>query len=343
MHRGARFALVLLFATSVQACASDGPRGHGEVRFDAAVRPSGTDAFPNWSVPPEEAEQLIAFADAELVTFKRTAQGLGGAERAEVHFPSVGRTFWLKAKRMPEDLDGVNNAPRKELAAYAVQRLFLDPEDYVVPTSVSRCVRLDAYRTQHPRASSTLEGTRCVLVLVSLWLQDVRVPETLYDNELFLTDPGYAYFMSNFNLLTYLMDHRDGREGNFLVANDDVRRQVFSVDNGVSFDPSFPNYNWFVPNWNDLRVPALRRESIERLRKLEEKDLDFLLVVEQLQMDEERILRQVPTTAPIDPDEGVSVQDGVVQLGLTEDEIEDIWERIEELLEDVDDGDIPLF
>jgi hypothetical protein len=51
----------------------------------------------------------------------------------------------------------------------------------------------------------------------------------------------------------------------------------------------------------------------------------------------------VAPTAPIDPEEGVSVRDGVVQLGLTEDEVEDIWERIEDLLEDVDDGEISLF
>jgi hypothetical protein len=303
----------------------------------------GTETFPNWPLPPEEVEQLMAFAPGELKGFRRTARGLGGAERAEMHFPSAGKVLWLKAKRMPEDLDGINNAPRKELAAYAIQRLFLDPEDYVVPTSVSRCIPLDAYRLEHPRASSTLEGTRCVLVLISLWLENVTVPERLYDEERFLTDPGYAYFMSNFNLLTYLIDHRDARKGNLLVANDDERRQVFSVDNGISFDPSFPNYNWFVRNWNELRVAALRRESIQRLRRLEEKDLGFLSVVEQLRVDEEGILRQVPPTSPIDPDEGASFRDGVVQLGLTEDEIQDVWERIEELLEDVEDGDIPLF
>jgi len=289
------------------------------------------------------AEQLMAFAAVEPGEFRRAKGGTSGAERVKLHCPSAGEDFWVKAKRMPEDLDGINNAPRKELAAYAVQRLFLDPEDYVVPTSVSRCLPLHVYRRDHPGASSTVEGTRCVLVLLSLWLQEVTVSETLYDEERFLEDPGYAYFLSNFNLLTYLIDHRDGRSGNFLIANDDRRRQVFSVDNGVSFDPNFPFYNWFVPNWHTLRVASLRRDSIERLRRLEEKDLDFLLVVEQLELEEDGILRPVPPTAPIDPEEGASVRDGVIQLGLTDDEIEGVWERIEELLEDVDDGEIPLF
>ena len=32
-----------------------------------------------------------------------------------------------------------------------------------------------------------------------------------------------------------------------------------------------------------------------------------------------------------------------MQFGLTEDEIDDMWERIEDLIEDVDDGKIPVF
>jgi hypothetical protein len=305
--------------------------------------PPGTEAFPNWPLPPHQVERLLAFEEAEPLGFRRTRSGTSGAERVELRFPRAGEQFWVKAKRMPEDLDGINNAPRKELAAYAIQRLFLDPEEYVVPTPVARCMPLDAFRRDHPGTSSTLPGIRCVLVLLSVWLQDVTLPETLYDERRFLEEPSYAYFLSNFNLLTYLIDHRDGRAGNFLVASDDSRRQVFSVDNGVSFDPDFPFYNWFVPNWNAIRVAALRRESVERLRGLEERDLDFLLVVEQLEMDEAGVLRRVEPTAPIDPEEGASYRDGVVQLGLTEDEIEDVWERIEELLEDVEDGEIPLF
>ena len=33
----------------------------------------------------------------------------------------------------------------------------------------------------------------------------------------------------------------------------------------------------------------------------------------------------------------------LVQFGLTDDEIEDVWERIEDLIEDVDEGDIAVF
>jgi hypothetical protein len=147
--------------------------------------------------------------------------------------------------------------------------------------------------------------------------------------------------MSNFNLLTHLIDHRDGRSGNFLVSKDDSRRQVFAVDNGISFGSWV--FNYFVPNWTKLRVPAVRRESIERLRQVRREDLDFLAVVEQLEVDEEGMLRPVPPAAPFDPDTGARLRAGAVQFGLTTCEIDDVYERIEALVEAVDEGRVPVF
>ena len=40
---------------------------------------------------------------------------------------------------------------------------------------------------------------------------------------------------------------------------------------------------------------------------------------------------------------GVRLEGKTLQFGLTDDEIEDVWERIEDLIEDVDDGEIPVF
>ena len=78
--------------------------------------------------------------------------------------------------------------------------------------------------------------------------------------ERFRADATYAYFLSNFNVLTYLTGHKDGRDGNFLTAKDPKRRQVFAVDNGVAFDIPYGGiyFNWFVPNWNRVRIPAIR-------------------------------------------------------------------------------------
>ena len=98
-----------------------------------------------------------------------------------------------------------------------------------------------------------------------------------------------------------------------------------------------------MPNWNVLRVPAVRKETVDRLRELDEDDLEFLEVVAQMEPDENGILQLVEPGEAIDDDEGASLEGTTLQFGLTEDEIEDVWERIEDLIEDVDDGKIPVF
>lgn len=69
-----------------------------------------------------------------------------------------------------------------------------------------------------------------------------------------------------FNLLTYLIEHRDAREGNFLISSVGSRPVVFPVDNGEAF--GHVPYNFFVQNWDVILVPALRRESLDRLSRL---------------------------------------------------------------------------
>ena len=242
-------------------------------------------------------------------------------------------------------LDGVNNSPRKEIAAWKLQKLFLDPEDYVVPPSLAFCAKLANYYFD-ASAKATLKGSECVLGVLSLWLTGLELPEPLLDNERFGRDYAYAYYLSNLNLLTYLAEHHDGRLGNFLVSEDDARRQAFAIDNGVAFGDGFSGlwYNWFVPNWDKLRVPALRKESIDRLRKVREEDLEKLLgVVAQLELDDDGIFVNVPLGENLDPDDGVRIEGNVIQFGLNEDEIEDLWERIEDLIEEVDEGDVAVF
>jgi hypothetical protein len=241
-------------------------------------------------------------------------------------------------------LDGVNNSPRKEIAAWKIQQLFLDPEDYVVPLTLAFCIPLDAYF--HASAKPTQKGSKCVLGVFAMWLDDLTLPDPVLDNERFNRDYVYAYYLSNLNLFTYLVKHHDGREGNFLVSKHAARPQVFSIDNGVSFGDSFNGlfYNWFVSNWNSLHVPALRKESIDCLRQLREEDvIDLLGVVAQLELNEDGIYVNVPPGENLDPDAGVRIEGNTIQLGLSEDELEDVWERIEDLIEDVDEGDVAVF
>jgi hypothetical protein len=39
----------------------------------------------------------------------------------------------------------------------------------------------------------------------------------------------------------------------------------------------------------------------------------------------------------------VNISDRIVQIGLTQSEIDDVWERIEELIERVDEGRLTVF
>ena len=80
-----------------------------------------------------------------------------------------------------------------------------------------------------------------------------------------------------------------------------------------------------------------------RLRALTASDLQALGVVAQLEIDDTGMARPGPAGENFDPRHGARREGRVLQLGLTRDEIEDLEERIEDLLEKVDSGEIPLF
>jgi hypothetical protein len=140
------------------------------------------------------------------------------------------------------------------------------------------------------------------------------------------------------------VSHHDTRYGNVLVSKNDEDRRVFAIDNGTIFGAFF--FNYFYPptfSWRNIKVPAIPRNAVNRLRKLTKEDLESLGVILQLEADQDGILRIVKPGDPIDIEEGVNVRGTTVQLGLTDDEIEDVWERLEDLLEDIDKGKIGVF
>ena len=338
--------VLLCFAASYLASCSTVPRRQSAVELKKAPSPSVKGEFPNWQLPPHELETVIyerALAGkihAEEV--KRTAQGTTGALYLVTEDEVSGKELKWKFKKMvPGWLDSFNTSFRKELAAYEVQKLFLDPEDYVVPTALPICVLRERYLKIIGYAAASLEGTDCVLGLASTWLVNVTVPEKLYDESQFMEDFNYAYYMSNFNILTYLIQHRDARVGQFLVSKDDKRRQVFSVDNGISF--GFWPYNFFIRQWDTIHLPALRQDSIDRLRKIQRQDLDRLEVIAQMEKDENGILKPVPPGENMNPKNGATYIDGTVQFGLTLSDIDGLWERIQTLIAEVDSGNIQVF
>jgi hypothetical protein len=326
--------ILSLMTACIAGCAATEP-----VEAPSFTRPASADPFYNWPGHPHEIERRLTQEDFEARRVEDAGAGVTGAEKVTLAFDSDGTEMKVKWKVVPSSLDGWNNSPRKELAAYQIQKWFLDPEDYVVPTTVVICRPMEKIRVR--RFKPTVDGTNCVLFVLSAWLENVTVPDELYDAERFRTDAPYAYHLANFNTLAVLIDHRDGRAGNFLVSKDDEDRRVYAVDNGISFNAWI--WNYFVTNWEDMRVPAVPKTTIDRLRRLRDEDYERLGVLVEMRLDENGIFRQVPPGPNLDPGKGAQLRDGIVQFGLTRLEIHEVRDNVEDLLEDVDEGEIAVF
>jgi hypothetical protein len=234
--------------------------------------------------------------------------------------------------------EGFNNEPRYELAAYRFQTLFLDEPDYVVPPTVLRAMPIEQYREHRTTRGPTIRGTQAVLFLLSYWVQHLAV-DTVdpFDQRLFEHDPIYAQHFANANLLTHLIDHKDGNHGNVVVSLNTQNRRVFALDNDVAFRSRLSDQG---DRWRRLHVDRLPASSVERLRALTRDDLDRELgVVAEFEIVDGQ-LHAVEPGPNLRPGRGLRVQDGRVQFGLTSAEITDLERRIERLLRDVDRGRI---
>ena len=302
---------------------------------------AGADGLPrNWPMAPAELEARFAQQDFRILEVKGAGSGVTGASKLKIQYPD-GKVLKVKWKAVPpKTADGWNNSPRKELAAYEIQRWLVDENDFMVPTLAPHCLTMEEYKPISATAKPSLSKSSCALGVVAVWLDDVTAPKPFYDAKRFARDPLYARYMADFNLLTYLVDHRDGRQGNLLLSSDAADPRVYAVDNGIAFEP-LP-WNFLVPNWNKIRVPWLRRETVERLRKVDKDKLDALGVVAELEADASGVYQVVAKGPNIDDDIGVRRRDNRIQFGLTEDEIEEVQERIKSLLKKVDSGKQPV-
>lgn len=293
------------------------------------------------AAPGDESRTAERLASDPCVVAKDEDAGGGvtGARKLTLRFGDSDEVV-VKWKPVPRGLDAWNNSPRKEIAAYQVQRLFLDPADHVVPTTVLRCLETSAF-APGGGAKPNVAGADCVLGEITLWVHDAHVPERLYDPKRFERDRVHAAHLADLNLLTHLIRHQDGRSSNFLLSNDPGNRRVYSIDNGIAFGAVIHNY--FVRNWDEIRVPALRRASVDRLRGLPDDAFEGLAVVAELRRDADGVLRPVAPGPSRSPDDGVFEGEAAVQLGLRRSEIADLAERRKALLERVDAGRLRTF
>jgi hypothetical protein len=301
----------------------------------------------DFCLPAERVEALMRSGRDRVVAVRVAESGFSRPRRLRVSVAGEENdeplVFKLKWKPAPSGGAGFNNVPSREIAAYAAQRLFLDPDEYVVPPTIARCVEVEVHAQMIGREDATLEDTRCVFGLAAYWLENVT-PEGTRDLERFETDPAYRRALAQLNMLTYLIDQRDSRAANFLVSTDPDRPRVFAIDNGLAFG-GFKNpftYGPFMKDWGELQVSRLPNASVDRLRKVTRAELDSLLVVAQFE-NRDGLLIEVPPGEPLDEEREFRVQGGVVQLGLNREQIDAIEERVRKLLELVDAGEMAVF
>ena len=91
-------------------------------------------------------------------------------------------------------------------------------------------------------------------------------------------------------------------------------------------------------NWHKMRVPWLRKETVEKLRKLGPEDLDKLGVIAELERGADGVYRAAALGKNLDPREGVRFAGNRMQFGLTQKEIRKVKKRLGKLLADVDKG-----
>jgi hypothetical protein len=284
-------------------------------------------------VPAARLEHTLERGYFDILAWRSTAHGVSGALTLWLSFAAEQLVLRAKWKAAPHNGSGFDNDARKEIAAYRLQQLFLDPAEYVVPPTVARCIPTHFYHRRIGHARSTFAHTSCVLGVLAYWLEGVHELGPI-DHRRFEKDPTYRTAIANLNLFTYLFNHRDSRPSNFVMADRDTPR-AFAVDNGLALSGITNPRTTLLHEWQHLRVHKLPHTTIERLRKLTRQDLDTLATVVEFRVVD-RQLEPVPPTPPLDDNQGVRHSGDVVQLGLTHSEIDGIASRLKSLLARID-------
>jgi hypothetical protein len=302
--------------------------------------------------PAEDVEALLERDDLEILAATTTSTGV---QRARVLTLRSGGVVF-RAKWRAHTTTTRRNSPRFELAAYAMQRLFLPPREYVVPPTAAHCFPLDAYRARVDRtARPTFAGSRCVYGILSYWLEDVTSladaqragwfhgeHEHAFDPTLFERDRGYRDSITRLNMLTYVIGHRDSHARNFVIARSSlpVTHAVYSIDNSLSFTMSKNPRLQARHDWSIIRVPSLPRIAIDRLRAADDR-LSSLAAIAVLRRDRGGL---VTTSAGSSvATRGVDWTGDRLIVGMTPAEIEGIRARIAALLARVDRGELRLY
>lgn len=260
------------------------------------------------------------------------------AKRASARI-GLAEPFRIKVRRAARQAQAFNNQPRYELAAYELQKLLFDSQDEVVPPTALRSMPLEEFRALDPKAIETFSGTRASLFIVQCWLKGVKPHPLEIDGARVAADPVYARAISNLNVLTYLVEHKDGNLGNVMLAEADGAVRAWAIDNGVAFESDESDLGAF---WKKLRVPSIDSELHARLRQIDRATLDRRLgVVAEFAFEDGNWVPR-PPAENLGARDGVRRKGDVLQLGLTRQEIAGVQRRLAILLDRVQSGSVAL-
>ena len=256
---------------------------------------------------------------------------------------------------------GIVNGPARELAAYHVQALLLEQDDYVIPPVAGHCFDIDAYREMVDPTAEPLDDSRCVFGFLTYWLQDATrlfearesgllpTPEEgtydpdpqLFLPERFAEGGAYRRALAVTNLITHLINNGDAHAGQFVLYTEPFH--VFLIDSSIAFDSIANPRMMILQNLAEMKVPAIPADVAERLRAIERTDLDALRVIEEHDRGEDGLYRPTAPGPGLDDDERFRVEGERVQLGLSDEAIEGVWERVEGVRELLESGELATF
>lgn len=316
------------------------------------IPPAALGQDSNIIAPITEVEDRFRSQSFEILNMP-TSRGLP-SERTfapTVRFED-GAMMQVKFAPAPPGGEVFNNRPQYEVAAYEIQKLFLDESEYVVPPTAARCLAFDFVEQAIDKAPNrsaiedprpTFDEWRMSLVVLQYWLWNIDIAERndIRDRKRLEEDETFARHAGNFNLLTYLIGHNDSNVGNFLISTDPANPRVFSVDNGLAFSDEESDRGTY---WRELQMERFPAKSIERLREVTLEDLHAALgVVAQFSLGPDGNFVQVEATENLAPNTGIRRTPTVLQLGLRASEIRNLHRRLGRLIRDIDNGKYEVF
>jgi hypothetical protein len=292
---------------------------------------------------PREIEQLLDVEPA-ILGMADTPTGSQGAKLLTLKANGPRGSSVFRAKWRPQSSADLINEPRKELAAYAVQRLFLADDELVSPPTVAHCFPLEEYRLFAHDEPATFSVADCVLGFASYWLEDVQSVsaahrdgalgsgEGVWDAARFDRDTLYRESVAKTNLLMFLIKHGDAHDEQFLLELTPKGARAFVVDNSIAF-LSIPNPMLLIrKDWSNIQVPWLPKRAIERLRQLTDEDYARLGIVAELELKERQLVTPSKLERATSDGTAMSWHGSRLRFGLTSKEIDLVRSQVSTLL-----------